>query len=314
MRSRRIDLRFLKKFAANFFAETRTDMTAETAPHDDDAAARVVSKTPGNQDISGQLGAADPLLAGRPDTGYQWDMTSSSPFLMSLPRHFRSPVGKVPFKVRVSHRARRLALRIDAQADAVELVLPRRTSLPRALSFIQENRGWLEARINALPPRTPLADGASVPILGVSYRIRIMQRQNGRHPVWIDGNELRIVAEPDQIAKKICDFLRERARAEFTKRSHKLAEAIGKEVGRITVRDTTTRWGSCSANGNLAFSWRLVMAPEAVLHYVVAHEVAHLAEMNHGPRFWKLVDRLAPGSEKQRDWLNRHRARLLRIG
>jgi len=80
------------------------------------------------------------------------------------------------------------------------------------------------------------------------------------------------------------------------------------------VRDTTTRWGSCSASGNLAFSWRLIMAPEDVLHYVVAHEVAHLAEMNHGPRFWRLVEKLAPGADRQRDWLNRHRARLLRIG
>jgi predicted metal-dependent hydrolase len=80
------------------------------------------------------------------------------------------------------------------------------------------------------------------------------------------------------------------------------------------VRDTRSRWGSCSASGALAFSWRLILAPEAVLDYVVAHEVAHLAEMNHGPRFWRVVEILAPGSARQRGWLSRNRARLLRYG
>ena len=80
------------------------------------------------------------------------------------------------------------------------------------------------------------------------------------------------------------------------------------------MRDTRTRWGSCSASGNLCFSWRLVFAPEEVLDYVVAHEVAHLVHMNHGTRFWRLVEKLCPGAERQRVWLNRNRARLLRIG
>src|SRR5260221_451 len=103
-------------------------------------------------------------------------------------------------------------------------------------------------------------------------------------------------------------------RVRVSRRARRLALQLDRKVQRITVRDTTTRWGSCSANGNLAFSWRLIMAPEAVLHYVVAHEVGHLLEMNHGPRFWKLVDRLVPNVERQRDWLNPNRAWLLRIG
>jgi hypothetical protein len=98
------------------------------------------------------------------------------------------------------------------------------------------------------------------------------------------------------------------------RRARRLAAQLDRKVARITVRDTTTRWGSCSATGNLAFSWRLIMAPEAVLHYVVAHEVAHLVEMNHGPRFWKLVERLVPHVGRQRAWLNCNRAWLLRIG
>jgi predicted metal-dependent hydrolase len=241
-------------------------------------------------------------------------MSASSPFLMSLPRQLQLPAGRVPVKVRISPRARRLALRIDAQAEAIELVLPRRTSVPRALSFIEENRDWLEKRITALPPRTWLADGETVPILDQPYRIRLVPRTRDRKGVWIEGDELNVAAAPEQLPKRVVDFLKEMARGEFHARAARLAQSIERRIGRITVRDTTTRWGSCAANGNLAFSWRLIMAPEAVLNYVVAHEVAHLAEMNHGPRFWRLVEKLAPGAERQRQWLNRHRARLLRIG
>jgi predicted metal-dependent hydrolase len=233
---------------------------------------------------------------------------------MSLPRQLKLPGGKVPVRVRISPRARRLALRIDAQAEAVELVLPRRTSLNRALGFIEENRDWLDKRINALPPRTVLAEGEIVPIFDRPYTIRRVARSRGHAHVWLEEDEIRVALEPDQMSRKIIDFLRELARQEFHRRATRLARSIGREVRRISVRDTTTRWGSCSANGNLAFSWRLIMAPEEVLHYVVAHEVAHLAEMNHGPRFWRLVERLAPGTDASRQWLNRHRARLLRIG
>jgi predicted metal-dependent hydrolase len=233
---------------------------------------------------------------------------------MSLPRQISLPAGKVPVRVRISPRARRLALRIDAQAEAVELVLPRRTSLTRALGFIQENRDWLDKRINALPPRTRLADGAWVPILGRPHRIRRVARTRDHRHVWIEGGEIRVAAAADHVSRKIVDFLKETARREFHRRAGRMAASLGREVRRITVRDTTTRWGSCSARGNLAFSWRLIMAPEEVLHYVVAHEVAHLSEMNHGTRFWRLVERLAPGADEARQWLNRHRARLLRIG
>ena len=241
-------------------------------------------------------------------------MPSSSPFLMSLPRQIKLHAGEVPVRVRMSPRARRLALRIDAQAEAVELVIPRRTSAQRAMAFIEENRNWLNKRITALPPRTLLADGECVPILDKPHRIRRVELARERQHVWIANGEIHVAGAPEQLGKRLIEFLKELARAEFHRRGAEQAARIGRRLGRITVRDTTTRWGSCSAAGNLAFSWRLVMAPEAVLDYVVAHEVAHLAEMNHGPRFWKLVERLAPGVERQRDWLKRHRARLLRIG
>ena len=241
-------------------------------------------------------------------------VTATAPFRMALPTQLAHSSGKVPVRVRVSRRARRLALRIDAVADAVELVLPPRTSLPRALNFLKSNRDWLETRLAALPPRIVLCDGERVPVFGLPHRIRHIARARGHGPVWIEGQEIRVTGDPAHVARRVRDFLKEKARDELGRRARRLALQLGRKVGRISVRDTTTRWGSCSANGNLAFSWRLIMAPEAVLHYVVAHEVAHLVEMNHGPRFWKLVDRLVPNVDRQRDWLNRNRAWLLRIG
>jgi predicted metal-dependent hydrolase len=241
-------------------------------------------------------------------------VTAAAPFRMALPTQLAHPSGKVPVRVRVSRRARRLALRIDAVSDAVELVLPPRTSLPRALNFLKSNRDWLETRLAALPPRIVLGDGERVPVLGVPHRIRHVARARDQGPVWIEGQEIRVAGDPAHAARRVRDFLKEKAREEVGRRARRLALQLDRKIGRISVRDTTTRWGSCSANGNLAFSWRLIMAPEAVLHYVVAHEVAHLVEMNHGPRFWKLVDRLVPNVDRQRDWLNRNRAWLLRIG
>jgi predicted metal-dependent hydrolase len=239
---------------------------------------------------------------------------TAAAFRRALPRQLARSAGKLPVRVRVSRRAQRLALKIDAVGDAVELVLPPRTPLPRALKFLESNQAWVESRLAALPPRITFAAGEKVPVLGRPHRIRQVARSRDHGPVWIENDEIRVTGERAHIARRVRDFLKERAREEMGRRARRLARLLGKEIGRVSVRDTTTRWGSCSANGNLAFSWRLIMAPEAVLHYVVAHEVAHLVEMNHGPRFWKLVDRLVPNVERQREWLNENRAWLLRIG
>jgi predicted metal-dependent hydrolase len=110
------------------------------------------------------------------------------------------------------------------------------------------------------------------------------------------------------------DFLKALAKRELTARALTQAPQVDRVVKRVTVRDTVSRWGSCARGGNLSFSWRLIFAPESVIDYVVAHEIAHLVEMNHGPRFWRLVEKLHPAPKAQRLWLNRHRLRLMRIG
>jgi predicted metal-dependent hydrolase len=224
--------------------------------------------------------------------------------------------GEIRLLVRESPRARRLTLRIDAAGEAVELVLPRRVSLATGLAFLDSRRDWVAERLAQLPDHIPFADGAIVPVLGTPHRIRhlgLRRRGEARSVSLVDG-EIQVIADPAHLSRRVRDHLIGLARHEISSRARSLASRIDRRVARITLRDTTSRWGSCTASGNLAFSWRLVLAPEAVLDYVVAHEVAHLAEMNHGPRFWNLVETLAPGAVAQRAWLGDNRARLLRYG
>ncbi len=221
----------------------------------------------------------------------------------------------VPLRVRESARARRITLRIDAAAEAIELVLPKRVSLAAGLRFLDSRRDWVAANLAEMPERVVFADGAIVPVLGVPHRIRHLgERSPGVRIVAIEAGEIRVVGAAPHVARRVRDHLIVLARQELSRRARALAARIDWRVTRISVRDTRSRWGSCSADGALAFSWRLILAPEAVLDYVVAHEVAHLAEMNHGPRFWRLVETLAPDAAGQRAWLSRNRARLLRYG
>ena len=218
-----------------------------------------------------------------------------------------------PLSIRVSARARRIGLRIDAAERRVELVLPRGVPASQGLRFLAARREWVAARFRTLHPRLPFAEGAIVPVLGIPHRIR-REFDVGAPPVAIVDSEIRVRGEAEHLARRLRDHLVATARREFTHRARRLAFRIGKSVARVSVRDTKSRWGSCSGRANLSFSWRLIFAPESVVDYVVAHEVAHLSEMNHGPRFWRLVESLSPGSAVPREWLRRHRNRLFSYG
>ena len=215
-----------------------------------------------------------------------------------------------PVAIRVSPRARRLSLRVDAAMRGIELVLPRRVSGDAAIGFVARHRGWIAARVAAMPPPARLADGASVPVFGVPHRIRRVV-EPAAAPVTIVDGEIRVRGDPAHLSRRVRDHLVALARREFAARARVLAARLGKNVTRVGVRDPKSRWGSCSSKGALSFSWRLVFAPEAVVDYVVAHEVAHLVEMNHSPRFWRLVASLVPDAAAARAWLRRHRMELL---
>jgi predicted metal-dependent hydrolase len=215
-----------------------------------------------------------------------------------------------PVAIRVSPRARRLSLRVDAASRGVELVLPRRFAADTAIGFVARHRGWIEARLAAMPAAQPLADGAIVPVFGVPHRIRRVIDPTAP-TVAIGDGEIRVRGDPAHLPRRVTDYLKALARRDFAERARALAARLGKSVTRVGVRDPKSRWGSCSSRGSLSFSWRLVLAPESVIDYVVAHEVAHLVEMNHGPRFWRLVATLVPDVDKSRAWLKRHRNELM---
>jgi hypothetical protein len=222
--------------------------------------------------------------------------------------------GAVPLKIRAHPRARRIALKIGHAGDAVEMVLPRRCSRSEALRFLEASRGWVDARLAMLPPRILFADGALVPVKDVPHLVRTMGPIRGKGPAWIEDGEIRVAGDPAFMARRVRDFLRGHAKRELSARAKKMAALVERKIKHVTVRDTVSRWGSCAKGGNLSFSWRLIFAPDAVIDYVVAHEVAHLVEMNHGKRFWRVVEKLHPGAKAERLWLNRNRARLMRIG
>jgi predicted metal-dependent hydrolase len=231
----------------------------------------------------------------------------------SLEERIRALGLGVPIALRASPRARRLSLRVDAAARGVELVLPRRFAAETALRFVAAHRGWITARIAALPPPLRLADGATVPVFGVPHRI-CRELDPAAPPVAIDGGEIRVRGDPAHVPRRVRDHLVALAKRDFAARARAVAARIGRTVSRVGVRDPKSRWASCSSTGNLSFSWRLVLAPEAVIDYVVAHEVAHLVEMNHGPRFWRLVASLVADVDASRAWLRRHRHELLSYG
>jgi predicted metal-dependent hydrolase len=220
--------------------------------------------------------------------------------------------GVVDVEWRRSQRARRVTLRIDPAAGAVVVTLPLRTGRNQGLALLHTHGAWVAERIAALSPRVPFADGALVPLLGRPHMIR--HRPGAVGGVWLEGDEIHVSGDAAFVPRRVGAWLRDHARHEIAPRATAHASRISRRVARITIKDQRSRWASCAPDGTLAFSWRLVLSPAWVLDYVVAHEVAHLAEMNHGPRFWAAVAQLTPHADAAKHWLAAHGPRLLRYG
>ncbi|NDR58979.1 M48 family metallopeptidase [Aliiruegeria sabulilitoris] len=204
--------------------------------------------------------------------------------------------------LRRSTRARRYSLRVSRLDGRVTLTMPKNASQARALEFAQEKAAWIQTRL-ADRPSEVLADvGASLPVDGRQMRIEAGLRNH----LDMEGARIVVSQRSKFAPAAVSGLLRALARERLAAASDHFAEGVGRDYSRITLRDTRSRWGSCSSAGALMYSWRLILAPPEVLRYVAAHEVAHLVEMNHGPRFWAKVGRLYPGYEAQRQWLRRH--------
>ncbi len=222
------------------------------------------------------------------------------------------PGGPARVEWRRSRRARRVSLRIDPRGGAVVVTLPPRTGRTAGVALLMNHAEWVAKRLAALPGPVPFADGAVVPLHGVEHRIRHAAGMRGG--VRVEGGEILVSGQVSFLPRRVADFFRAEARRRFSALVAQKAELAQLTPRRITVKDTRSRWGSCAASRNLAFSWRLVMAPPHVQEYVAAHEVAHLRHMNHGRHFWALVSELTPHTDAAVAWLHSHGPRLLRIG
>ncbi len=192
----------------------------------------------------------------------------------------------------------------------VELVLPPAYSRIKAQAFLDEKQAWIAAQSQCFPPAIVLESGAVVPVLGRKVVIAHSGSVRGL-PRW-EEDRLIISGLEEQVALRVKRALIQRLGVFIAEKAAHYAHMLGCSYQRIMLKDTSSRWGSCSSQGSLAFCWKLVFAPPDVLDYVIAHEVAHLIEMNHSARFWWLVARLCPGFTHQRTWLKCHGVTLHR--
>lgn len=213
---------------------------------------------------------------------------------------------------RRSSRARRVSLRIDPRGGAVVVTLPARATRALGMSLLASHQAWVQDRLAALPRQTRFEPGASITLHGTPHRIEHAPELIGR--VRCEAGLLLVPGGIEFLPRRLADFLRAEAKRCLQAQALEKATRLGRKPSRISVKDTTSRWGSCSATGALAFSWRLVLAPPFVQDYVVAHEVAHLRQMNHSPSFWALVAELTPHQDAATKWLRTQGVELLRVG
>ncbi|MEM8728533.1 MAG: SprT family zinc-dependent metalloprotease [Pseudomonadota bacterium] len=211
--------------------------------------------------------------------------------------HVLSGAPPVPVVLRRSAQARRLSLRVSQLDGRVTLTLPRGVSEEEALAFAETKGDWVRSHLAARGGDVAIEPGAVVPIEG---QLRDIRCGPGRSVRLEEG---ALVVPSSRTAARVQGFLKELARDRLAAASDHHAAALGRRYTRLSLRDTRSRWGSCSSSGGLMYSWRLIMAPPWVLDYVAAHEVAHLAEMNHSPAFWAVVAELYGPCDGARRWL-----------
>ncbi|QRF67572.1 M48 family metallopeptidase [Ponticoccus alexandrii] len=215
---------------------------------------------------------------------------------------------EISVTLRRSARARRLSLRVSQLDGRVTLTLPNAVSEKEGLRFLRDKEEWLRGHLSKRQAVVVVGPGARLPVEGVLHEIR---PTSGRSVVQA-GGLLLVPGEPDRMAARLKGWLRTRARDRLSEASDRYAEALGRPYSRLTLRDTRSRWGSCTHDGGLMYSWRLILGHPQVLDYVAAHEVAHLRHMNHSPEFWAEVTNLYGDWKAPRRWLRDHGAELHR--
>ncbi|MEX1147532.1 MAG: SprT family zinc-dependent metalloprotease [Sphingomonadales bacterium] len=215
--------------------------------------------------------------------------------------------------IRRNPRARRIRLSIDRVSGAAVLTLPPGACPKAGLAFAESHHDWITAQQARLPRAVPFAPGAIIPLHGRDVRLDHAPGVPGIHRDE-DTGTLVVGGPLENFARRFERWIRDHARTHLESRAGHFARLAGHSFTRLRLSDTRSRWGSCSSTGTLSLSWRLVCAPEFVSDYVTAHEVAHLAELNHGPRFWAVVQTLVGDPGPARHWLRNHGEILHRLG
>jgi predicted metal-dependent hydrolase len=201
-----------------------------------------------------------------------------------------------------------MSLRIKSPDKSPILTVPTGTGKRHACQFVAQNVQWLRSRLAEIPDPVIIADGSEIPLRGILHKICFVE--SAREIVITSGNRIEVCGRYGRGPGQLLNWLCQQAVKDITVRVGQHSQELGLQPSRIRVADQSSRWGSCSASGTLSFSWRLVMAPEFVLDYVAAHEVAHLREMNHSKEFWRLVRQVIPDIDKARGWLRENGASL----
>lgn len=218
-------------------------------------------------------------------------------------------------RVRESKRARRVALRLDTKNRVMNLVIPEKMSSSRAEDFARSHAVWITQRIKALPQVIPFTHGAVIPVYGRDITININYSDTlKRTNIALEDNDLFISTNKEDPTSRIIRFLRKEAQDTLANLTHEKAAEIDKTVKNVTLRDTKSRWGSCSSDGSISYSWRLIFAPWDAMDYVVAHEVAHLIHMDHSKAFWAQCAALSEDYSTGKKWMRNHGHSLMRYG
>ncbi|QDH15393.1 M48 family peptidase [Oecophyllibacter saccharovorans] len=210
-----------------------------------------------------------------------------------------------------SRRARRLSLRVDPTRRGVVITLPQGATRQQGLTFLQTQTEWVLTALAGLPP--PAGEGKRLPVDGKDRLV--VSCPQARRGVWLEEDRVCVSGAPEHLERRLRDWLKERAARTLPARVRHHAGRHGFTPSTIVLRDVRSRWGSCTRQGRIMLSWRLVFAPPAIQDYVILHELAHLHHFNHGKAFWDLVDQLLPGGPEARKqaekWLKTHGAALL---
>lgn len=216
-----------------------------------------------------------------------------------------------PVKINRSPLARRLTLRIDEKNRLPVLTVPPRCSEHKALEFVESHRDWITNMMARLPQLEYLTYGSILSVMGQPYTICHCPDQ--KLGVELSGNQILVSGKAEFLHRRVVDFLKKYAHQQLEELSRQTAALIDQTVHHVVIKDTKSRWGSCSNKGNINYNWRIVLAPSFVINYLICHEVAHLAHQNHSPAFWKCVASLCPEYKEGRAWLKNKGRSLYQI-